>query len=141
MPGVGPGYCVALPVNGERGRERSGNTGKAHAGSWQMASQQWLGTFPRAEVTVKERSNMQAVLSRGCVASPWLRASSLLNHVPRRALRRLVGVCSHFPAGWLAMSGPTWFRFSENPLFVFGRPCFQSPSALRNELLSSGQPD
>lgn len=80
MPGVGPGYCVALPASGERGKERSGSTGGARADSWQVASQQWLGTSSRAEVTVKERSNMQAaVLSRGRAASPRLRASSLLN--------------------------------------------------------------
>lgn len=48
MPGVGPSYCVALPANDAWGREMTGNTVKACADSWQMASQQWLGAFSRA---------------------------------------------------------------------------------------------
>lgn len=71
MPGVGPDYCVALPTKGERGRERSGSAGKAHAASWQVASQEWLGTFSRAQVTMKERRIMQAAVSSwGCAAFP-----------------------------------------------------------------------
>lgn len=62
VPGVGPIYIVAPPVDGAWRKERRGNTGKVCTGSWQVASQQWLVAFPGAEVTAEERSSMQAAV-------------------------------------------------------------------------------
>lgn len=137
MPGVGPGYCVAVTASSVWRKEGRGNTEKPCADNCQLVFQQWLGAFLGAGVTVEEISSMQVTALSGAMCS-FATAQGILAAEPHALDNSATVGCLR--ARWYVKSGPTWFRFRENPLFAFGRFCLQSQSALQNELLFSGQP-
>lgn len=123
-----------LPAESAWEKERRGNSGKLGGGSRipAAAGSYFQGWGDSGEEEQHARSSvLSGVLhsfptTRGILAAqPCALAGS--------------AKAARFPARWLALSGPTWFTFIENPLFAFRRFCFQSQSASQNELFS-GQP-
>lgn len=123
-----------LPAESAREKERRGSSGKLVGGSRIPAAAG--GYFQRwGDSGGEEQHARSGVLSGALYSFPttWgiLAAEPCVLAGSAKAGR--------FPAKWLALSGPTWFRFIENPLFAFRRFCFPSQSASQNELFS-GQP-